>query len=54
MEHLHVWFITGAYLVSLALLACDAILPRIRFHSLLRGILLRERRNQQATARSKP
>jgi heme exporter protein CcmD len=44
MEHLHGWFVAAAYAVSAVVLAADAILPRIKFQSLLRGILLRERR----------
>lgn len=44
MEHLHPWFLAGAFGVSAVLLLADALLPRIKFKSLLRGILLRERR----------
>jgi len=44
MEHLHPWFIAAAFGVSAVLLVADAVLPRIKFQSLLRGILLRERR----------
>lgn len=44
MEHLHVWFVTAAYAVTALILLADALLPRIKFKALLRGILLRERR----------
>ena len=44
MEHLHGWFVAAAYVIALAILLADAFLPRIKFQSLLRGILLRERR----------
>lgn len=44
MEHLHPWFIAAAFGVSAVLLVADAVLPRIKFQSILRGILLRERR----------
>ena len=44
MEHLHGWFVAAAYGVSAILLLGDALLPRVKFKSLLRGILLRERR----------
>jgi|JI81BgreenRNA_FD_contig_81_1378284_length_1259_multi_3_in_0_out_0_2 hypothetical protein len=44
MEHLHGWFVAAAYLVSAIILLADALLPRVKFKSLLRGILLRERR----------
>lgn len=44
MEHLHGWFVAAAYAAFTVILALDAILPRIKFKSLLRGILLRERR----------
>lgn len=44
MEHLHGWFVAAAYLAFAAILLLDAVLPRIKFKSLLRGILLRERR----------
>ena len=44
MEHLHPWFVAGAYGVAFLLLLADAVLPRVRFQSLLRGIRLRERR----------
>ena len=44
MEHLHGWFVAAAYAIALVILLADAFLPRIKFKSLLRGILLRERR----------
>lgn len=44
MEHLHGWFVAAAYAVFAVLMLADAILPRVKFKSLLRGILLRERR----------
>jgi heme exporter protein D len=44
MEHLHGWFVAAAYVIGLGILVADAVLPRIKFKSLLRGILLRERR----------
>ena len=44
MQHLHVWFVAAAYAIALLILVADALLPRIKFQSLLRGILLRERR----------
>ncbi|MBS3959883.1 MAG: hypothetical protein KGZ52_10855 [Xanthomonadaceae bacterium] len=47
MEHLHPWFLAGAFGISAVLLVADAVLPRIKFKSLLRGILLRERRQSK-------
>lgn len=44
MEHLHGWFVAAAYVIALVILLADALLPRIKLKSLLRGILLRERR----------
>lgn len=44
MQHLHVWFVIGAYATFALILLADFVLPRIKFKSLLRGILLRERR----------
>ena len=44
MEHLHGWFVAAAYAIALVILVADALLPRIKFKSLLRGILLLERR----------
>jgi hypothetical protein len=44
MEHLHGWVVAAAYAIALVILLADAFLPRIKFKSLLRGILLRERR----------
>ncbi len=52
MEHLHVWFVAGAYAVTLIVLAADAILPRIKLKSQLRGILLRERRQKPSPRES--
>jgi heme exporter protein D len=49
MEHLHGWFVAAAYAVFAVILLADAILPRIKFKSLLRGILLRERRSANTT-----
>ena len=49
MEHLHGWFVAAAYAAFAVLLLADAVLPRIRFKSLLRGILLRERRTGAST-----
>jgi heme exporter protein D len=45
MADLHSWFVAGAYAVFVVILLADAVLPRLKFKSLLRGILLRERRN---------
>lgn len=50
MEHLHGWFVAAAYAVAAVILVADAVLPRVKFKSLLRGMMLRERRN----AASKP
>jgi len=47
MEHLHPWFVAAAYAAFTLLLLADAALPRIKFKSLLRGILLRERRTRR-------
>lgn len=44
MQHLHVWFVAGAYAAFAAILIADLFLPRIKLRALLRGILLRERR----------
>jgi len=52
MEHLHHWFVLAAYGITFVILFADAILPRVKFQSLLRGILLRERRS--AAARPAP
>ena len=45
MAHLHDWFVAAAYAVFAVILLADAVLPRLKFKSLLRGILLRERRH---------
>lgn len=45
MEHLHGWFVTAAYAVFTLVLVFDAFLPWIKFKSLLRGIVLRDRRH---------
>ena len=37
MEHLHGWFVAAAYAIALVILVADALLPRIKFQSLLRG-----------------
>jgi heme exporter protein D len=49
MEHLHGWFVAAAYVIGLGILVADAVLPRLRLKSLLRGIQLRERRNAPTT-----
>lgn len=52
MEHLHVWFVAAAYAITALILLADALLPRIKFKALLRGILLRERRAKSSEAHS--
>lgn len=52
MEHLHGWFVAAAYAIGLGVLVADAVLPRIKFKSLLRGILLRERRTAVSKSES--
>ncbi|HAI59576.1 MAG TPA: heme exporter protein CcmD [Xanthomonadaceae bacterium] len=49
MQHLHVWFVAGAYATFALILLADLFLPRIKLRSLLRGILLRERRASAPT-----
>ena len=44
MEHLHLWFVSAAYAAFVIILAADALLPRLALRTLLRGIVLRERR----------
>jgi hypothetical protein len=52
MEHLHGWFVAAAYAAFALILLADAVLPRIKFTSILRGILLRERRAKPPEAKS--
>jgi hypothetical protein len=44
MQHLHVWFVAAAYAITAGILLADALLPRFKLQSLLRDIVLRERR----------
>lgn len=45
MEHLHGWFLAAAYAAFTLVLVVDAILPWIKLKSLLRSIVLRDRRH---------